>query len=162
MSGVVDYSFGMEIPRGPGETRKNGCELTRGKLDLAVRVGAASISAISGVERFMRRFLVGAAIAAAVIGAAPVATADDVPGIDDNAVLDAPCTNSDRYIFGRSPNGDPLACVGFDGVGQWVRSMPLVGVRPIGAPCVDENNGVAQSPDGLALLCVPDQGWQPG
>lgn len=56
----------------------------------------------------IRRIAIGAAIAAAVIGAAPVATADDVPGIDDDAVLGAPCANSDRYIYGRGPSGEPL------------------------------------------------------
>jgi hypothetical protein len=105
---------------------------------------------------------IGAALAAAAIGADPVATADDVPGIDDDAVLGAPCANSDRYIFGRGPSGEPLACVAFDGDGQWVRSMPLVGVRGIGSPCVDESSGVAQSPDGRGLLCVVTNGWQPG
>jgi hypothetical protein len=110
----------------------------------------------------MRGFLLCTAIATAVIGAAPVATADDIPGIDDNAVLGAPCTNSDRYIYGRSPSGEPLACVAFDGDGQWVRSMPLVGVRSIGSPCTQESNGVAQSRDGLGMVCAADQGWQPG
>jgi hypothetical protein len=108
------------------------------------------------------RIAIGAAIFAAGIGVAPVAAADDIPGIDDDAVLGAPCTNSDRYIFGRGPSGEPLACVAFDGVGEWVRSMPLVGVRNIGSPCVEESNGVAQSPDGRGLLCVPSDGWQPG
>ena len=68
-------------------------------------------------------------------------------GIDNCSVLGAPCANSGRYIFGRSPGGEPLACVAFDGDGQWVRSMPLVGVRVIGSQCVDESSGVAQSPD---------------
>ena len=110
----------------------------------------------------MRGFLVGAAITAIAIGAAPVAAADDIPGIDDDAVLGAPCTNSDRYIFGRGPNGEPLACVAFNGDGQWVQSMPLVGVRWIGSACVEESSGAAQSPDGRGLVCVADQGWQPG
>jgi hypothetical protein len=110
----------------------------------------------------MRGLLVGAAITAIAIGAAPSAIADDVPGINDDAVLDAPCDNWQRYIFGRGPNGEPLACVAFDGEGQWVRSMPLVGVRAIGSQCVDESSGVAQSPDGRGLVCASDQGWQPG
>jgi hypothetical protein len=110
----------------------------------------------------MRLVVASMAIAAAAIGAAPIAAAHDVPGIDDDAALDAPCDNWDRYIFGRGPSGEPLACVGFDDVGEWVRSMPLVGVRLIGAPCVEESNGVAQSPDCRGLLCVPSDGWQPG
>ena len=61
---------------------------------------------------------IGAALAATAIGAASVATAGDVPRINDDAVLGAPCANSDRYIFGRGPSGEPLACVAFDGDGQ--------------------------------------------
>lgn len=110
----------------------------------------------------IRNLAASVAIAAAALSTAATATADDVPGINDDAVLDAPCDSAARYIFGRGPNGEPLACVAFDGASQWVRSMPLVGVRAIGSPCVDENYGVAQSPDGLGLLCVPNQGWQPG
>jgi hypothetical protein len=110
----------------------------------------------------IRRLFIGAAIAALAIGAAPGARADDVPGIDDDAVLGAPCDNWDRYIFGRGPSGEPLACVGFDGEGEWVSSAPLMGVRQIGSPCDGEGSAVAQSPDGRGLLCVIGQGWQPG
>lgn len=110
----------------------------------------------------MRGILVSTAALALILGAAPVASGDDVPGIDDNAVLDAPCYSADRYIFGRGPNGEPLACVASDGASQWVQSVPLVGVRAVGSPCGDESYGAAQSPDGLGLLCVPDLGWQPG
>jgi hypothetical protein len=109
--------------------------------------------------------LVGAsvAIAPAAIGSAPIAAADDVPGIDDDAVLGAACDNWDRYIFGRGPRGEPLACVAFGGdEGEWVRSAPLVGVRPVGSPCGSDSSGAAQSPDGRGLVCVIDQGWQPG
>ena len=104
----------------------------------------------------MRGILISTTALAIILGAATVAAANDVPGINDDAVLDAPCNSADRYIFGRGPSAEPLACVAFDGAGQWVRSMPLVGVRAIGSPCVDESDGVAQSPDGLGLLCVPD------
>lgn len=110
----------------------------------------------------MRKLLAAAAVATITLGAAPSAAADDVPGIDDDAVLGAPCSNYDRYIFGRGPSGEPLACVAFDGAGQWVMSMPLVGVRDIGAACTSESYGVAQSPDGRGLICAAEQGWQPG
>ena len=110
----------------------------------------------------IRQFFIGAAIAAAAMGSAPGAVADDVPDIDDNALLGESCDKWDRYIFGRGPNGEPLACVAFNGEGQWVRSLPLVGVREIGSQCVSESSGVAQSPDGRGLVCASDQGWQPG
>jgi hypothetical protein len=58
----------------------------------------------------MRLVTASVAIAAAAIGAAPIAAADDVPGIDDDAVLGAECDNWDRYIFGRGPSGEPGRC----------------------------------------------------
>ena len=121
----------------------------------------------SGKDHFqgwsnMRGILINTAVLAVFLGAAPIAVADDVPGINDDAVLGAPCASTGRYIYGRGPSGEPLACVGFDGAGQWVQSMPLVGVREVGSPCVGEGDAVAQSPDGLGLVCASDQGWQPG
>jgi hypothetical protein len=111
----------------------------------------------------MRKILIGFAALTIAVGAAPQAVADDVPGIDDDAVLGASCDSYDRYIFGRGPSGEPLACVASGGTsGEWVASAPLVGVRSVGAACDSESSGVAQSPDGLGLVCVGDQGWQPG
>jgi hypothetical protein len=116
-----------------------------------------------GVGWLIRRALIGAAMAGIAVGAAAtIASADDVPGIDDDAVLGAPCDSWNLYVYGRGPSGEPLACVAFDGQGEWVRSAPLVGVRSIGSACGDEGYGVAQSPDGRGLLCVVNQGWQPG
>lgn len=95
------------------------------------------------------------------IGLAPGAHADDVPGIDDDAELGEECDSFDRYIFGRGPEGEPLACVAYgdDEEGQWVTSVPLVGVRMIGSPCIGDD--AAQSPNGRALVCVVGAGWQP-
>jgi hypothetical protein len=93
----------------------------------------------------------------------------DVPQMISGAVLGGPCTNFARYIFGKGPNGEPLACVAFGGtVGQWVSSAPLQGEQQIGAACTNANGGgAAQSPDGTPLVCVdghggPGSGWQPG
>jgi hypothetical protein len=122
---------------------------------------------IQGVATMICKTIVGAAIAAAAVATAHVAEAAppdevDVPGMHYNAVYGGPCDNFDRYIFGRAPNGQALACVASDdNKGSWVLASPLRGVQQIGAPCGDED-GAAQSPDGRPLICVSNQGWQPG
>ncbi len=114
----------------------------------------------------IRTIIIGTAIAAAALITAPISDADpkdeaDVPGIQYNAVLGAHCDNWHRYIFGRAPNGQALACVAFDGVGTWVQSAPLHGVQQVGAPC-GSGDGAAQSADGQPLICVFNKGWSPG
>ena len=103
---------------------------------------------------------VGLGLAVAPVAAAePAAGQQDVPNMQFNAVLGSPCDNTDRYIFGRTPDGQALACVAFDGSGTWVLSSPLHGVQQIGDPC--SGDGAAQTPDGRALICEYGQGWQP-
>ncbi|HKI42980.1 MAG TPA: hypothetical protein VKA66_21980 [Mycobacterium sp.] len=106
----------------------------------------------------IRGLVIGVAIAASAIGSAPIAIADDVPGMRDNAVLGAPCDNGKefKYIYGHGPNGETLACV--DDV--WVESVPLVGVRQIGSSC--SGSWAAQAPDGRPLICIVGLGFQPG
>ncbi len=71
----------------------------------------------------IRELIAAAAIAGAAISAAPVAAADnllypdtagrypsDVPGMNYEAHLTAPCTNLDRFTFGRGPGGEVLQC----------------------------------------------------
>ena len=66
----------------------------------------------------IRELFASVAIAGAAISAAPVAAADglmypdtgghsatDVPGMNYEANLTAPCTNLDRFTFGRGPGG---------------------------------------------------------
>jgi hypothetical protein len=48
----------------------------------------------------MRLLVASVVIAVAAIGAAPIAAADDVPGIDDDAILGAPCDNWDGTSSG--------------------------------------------------------------
>ena len=62
----------------------------------------------------------GLALAAAAVGSAhtftPAAAADqtsyagDVPGITYDAHLTAPCYQWDKFIFGRGPDGQAMAC----------------------------------------------------
>ena len=116
----------------------------------------------------IRGLSIGAVIAAAAFGAAATLSADppsgeiDVPGMVYGAALGAPCSNSDRYIFGRSASGQAMACIS-DGAesGQWVKSAPLYGVQQVGAAC-SGGDGAAQSPDGRGLVCAMNEGWQPG
>jgi len=131
-----------------------------------------------------RELMTAAAIAAAALSAAPTALADDqpqgpyngdVPGMNYQAKADAPCTNWDRFIFGRGPGGQPMAChyipgqssIGMDrppgGVdtGFWMITYKLYGVQVPGSPCPG-SQAAAQSPDGLPMLCLGAQGWQPG
>lgn len=115
----------------------------------------------------VRELIFGAAIIVSLVSSPGVAGADppagetDVPNIQYNAVLGAPCSNFHRYIFGRAPNGQALACVASNGQGTWVLSSPLRGVQQIGTPCPPGVDAAAQSSDGRGLVCVYGQGWQP-
>ncbi|MFM9033334.1 MAG: hypothetical protein ACKOQ4_03475 [Mycobacterium sp.] len=124
-----------------------------------------------------RHLLIATAVAGGTLAAAPSAVADgyagDVPGIIYDAHLSAPCYRWDRFIFGRGPGGEALAChfiqnlsyVPIDrppqGTGFWVISPKLYGVQEVGAPCPG-SQAAAQSPDGLPMLCLGARGWQPG
>ena len=128
-----------------------------------------------------RELVVATAVVGSVLGAAPVAGADgtqhaypgDVPGMSYDAYLSAPCYRWDRFIFGRGVGGEALAChylvglsyTGMDrppeGTGFWVISDRLYGVQAVGAPCPGPRSA-AQSPDGLPMRCLGDQGWQTG
>jgi hypothetical protein len=128
----------------------------------------------------IRALLVAAAIAGAAIGAAPAAADDDlmypdkpgryatdVPGMNYDAHLGAPCDNHDRFTFGRGPGGEALQCDWIPNqwppvyTGFWVTSYELFGVQEIGAPC-PKPQAAAQHPDGRPMLCLGAQGWQPG
>lgn len=121
----------------------------------------------------IRELLIAGAIAGAAVGVAPDATADnghydgDVPGMNYEASLGAPCDNYERFIFGRGPSGQAEACHfithQFPAAqsGYWVISYPLNGVQEVGAPCANPRGSAAQSPDGFPMLCT-EHGWQIG
>jgi hypothetical protein len=128
----------------------------------------------------IRELIAAAAIAGAAISAAPVAAADDlsypdtpgryasdVPGMVYDAHLTAPCTNLERFTFGRGPGGEALQCRWIANqlppiyTGFWVATYELFGVQEQGAPC-PKPHAAAQHPDGRPLLCLGTQGWQPG
>jgi hypothetical protein len=129
----------------------------------------------------IRELFAAAAIAGAAVWLAPGAIADptndyhddpgryptDVPGMNYDATLDAPCTNWERFVFGRGPGGQPMQCRWIPNqsrpttTGFWNISYPLHGVQDIGAPCPGPQ-AAAQSPDGRPMLCLGARGWQPG
>jgi hypothetical protein len=128
----------------------------------------------------IRQLIAAAAIACAAISVAPSATADDlkypdtsgryssdVPGMNYEAHLTAPCTNLDRFTFGRGPGGEVLQCRWIVNqwppqyTGFWVATYELFGVQETGAPC-PKPQAAAQHPDGRPMLCLGAKGWQPG
>src|SRR4029079_1589146 len=124
--------------------------------------------------------IAAAAIAGTAIGAAPVAAADnllypdtagryasDVTGMNYEAHLTAPCTNLERFTFGRGPGGEVLQCRWIANqwppiyTGFWVATYELFGVQSA-EPRSRKPQAAAQAPDGRPLLCLGEQGWQPG
>ncbi|MDY6999918.1 MAG: hypothetical protein SW019_25290 [Actinomycetota bacterium] len=129
----------------------------------------------------IREMLAATAVGAALAWAAPAATAEpgpmfpddpgryatDVPGMSYDAHLTGPCTNMDRFTFGRGPGGEPLQCRWIPNqwppvyTGFWQATYPLHGVQDVGAPC-PKPQAAAQAPDGRPMVCMGGQGWQPG
>lgn len=91
----------------------------------------------------------------------------DPPGMNYDAHAGAPCFQWERFIFGRGPGGEPLACHWIPNqwppvhTGFWVSSPKLYGVQTPGAPCPGSQSA-AQSPEGEPMLCLGARGWQPG
>lgn len=130
----------------------------------------------------IRKLVIAAAAACAALGSAPVAMADpndnlyfdrpgrydtDVPGMNYEARLSAPCDSYQLFTFGRGPGGEALQCHWIPNqwppvyTGFWVISPELHGVQEIGTPCPGDQ-AAAQAPDGRPMLCLGEQGWQPG
>lgn len=130
----------------------------------------------------IRKLLVASAILIGTAAAvAPSAAADpdtdypdlsgrypsDVPGMNYEASLSAPCDNYQLFTFGRGPGGEALACHWIPNqwppiyTGFWVSSYPLYGQQDIGAKCPGPKSA-AQAPDGRPMVCLGAQGWQPG
>ena len=88
------------------------------------------------------------------------------PGIAPNMVLGAPCDNTTYYAFGVSGGYVPATQPGrlmFCGSPRryqprWFRSPPMAGIKDENADCHLFLNYVAQSPDGLFLICIAEQG----
>jgi hypothetical protein len=93
--------------------------------------------------------------------------ATDVPNMSYDAHLNGPCDNYQLFTFGRGPGGESLACHWIPNqwppidTGFWVASYPLAGPHDIGTPCPGPKSA-SQAPDGRPMVCLGDQGWQPG
>ena len=103
--------------------------------------------------------LAGAVIAAPLIiagsaSAVPASYCEGagcVPGVPRDAAAGASCIYGTRYDFGLNASGTTFLC---SSRSQWVPTKPLVGVRPLGAPCNPaKDTGSAQSPDGIPMSC---------
>lgn len=123
-----------------------------------------SIAAAAGV-------IAAGVIAAPSAGAIPndpSSTMADVPNMVFGAGVQFSyqCHSWERFIFGRSDNGQTYACHYIPNqwppvyTGFWVHSPPLYGVQEIGAPCPNYRSSAAQTVDGLALECTESRGWQ--
>lgn len=78
---------------------------------------------------------------------------NDVPGLVSGAVLGQPCTNTQRFVFGQTAAGDTLLCTGQGSAGTWIRSIPVIGTRPLGSSCTEGFELAAQTPDGIPIIC---------
>lgn len=130
----------------------------------------------------IRRMVIAAAAACAALGGAPAAMAEpndnlyfdkpgrydtDVPGMNYEARMYAPCDNFQLFTFGRGRGGEPLQCHWIPNqwppvhTGFWQPSPELFGVQEPGTPC-PKDQAAAQAPDGRPMLCLGEKGWQPG
>ena len=127
-----------------------------------------------GVEHMIRELLAVAAVTGGAIGMAPCAAADpghwdgDVPGMNYQASLGAPCDNYERFIFGRGPSGQAEAChfpppnqFPAATIGYWVISYPLYGVQQAGAKCPG-SQAAAQSDRRTSHALPGGSRWQEG
>ena len=78
-----------------------------------------------------------------------------VPFVDHNVVPSDPCNFQSRFPFGLDAAGGTYVCTSLN---EWLPAEPLIGVRPLRAPCDDAQPGRAQSPDGQPLICE-QQAW---
>jgi hypothetical protein len=125
---------------------------------IAVRFIVAVVAALIGVGVWMPP----TAAAGPTVCDYPACT----PGIAGNMVLGAPCDNTTYYAFGVSGSYVPATQPGrlmFCGSPRryeprWFRSPPMAGIKEENADCTRYQNYVAQSPDGLFLVCMGHDG----
>lgn len=118
-----------------------------------------------GSPQGMSRAIIGAAaagLAAAAVVALPLGTASSspcdgpscVPHLRTGAAEGDSCDAARVYPFGLDASGNTLICYATyrnPTTASWSPVPHLVGVRDYGALCSEV--GVAQSPDGLPLVC---------
>jgi hypothetical protein len=91
------------------------------------------------------------------VSAEPCDGSGCVPHVRTDAVEGASCVATRLYPFGMDAAGNTLLCYATyrnPEKSSWSHVPPLVGVRDYGADCSGgAGGGVAQSPDGLPLVC---------
>jgi hypothetical protein len=126
---------------------------------IAVRFIVAVVAALIGVSALMPP--------RAAAGPTVCDYPDCTPGIAPHMVLGAPCDNTTYYVFGvtdyytsfSSQPGRLMFC-GSPRRYQprWFRSPPMAGIKEENSDCKQYLNYVAQSPDGLFLVCIAQAG----
>ena len=107
--------------------------------------------------------LAGGLVAAPVMttgtaSAAPCDSADCVPYVAHGVTEGTACVlQGTRYAFGLDASGSTFIC---NLKNRWEAVPPLVGVRLVRSPCDANQQGMAQSPDGLPMSCKTG-GWTP-
>jgi len=87
---------------------------------------------------------------------------DTVQGLVLGAVVGQPCTSTGRFVFGMTAAGATTVCNDQgNGTGLWVRSIPVIGTRPLGSSCVAGFPQAAQTPDGIPVICSDTGIWIP-
>lgn len=114
-----------------------------------------------------RSAVVCAAIAAAVTAPAPGASATPcdgpscAPNVRSGAAKGASCAPRRHFPFGLGRFGEAYLClvdIYNPSQGHWTAVPPLIGVRDSGTYC-GKSQGIAQSPEGLPLLCNDIGRW---
>jgi hypothetical protein len=96
----------------------------------------------------------------AMASGAPCDGASCVQHVRSGAVAGAECSAKRLYAFGIGAGGATMICYATYRnpiTSVWLPVPPLLGERDVGALC--EEDGVAQSPDGLPLVCR-DSIWE--
>ncbi len=94
------------------------------------------------------------ALAPVTVSAEPCDGSSCVPHVKTDVVAGGSCTALRLYALGLDANGNTFICYATHRnpkTATWSPLPPLVGVRDFGALC--DGPGVAQSPDGLPLVC---------
>ncbi|EKF24031.1 hypothetical protein C731_1962 [Mycolicibacterium hassiacum DSM 44199] len=103
---------------------------------------------------------------------APCDGPECTPGIKAGVVLGAPCSDTAYFVFATAVAGPSIQPGRLVFCGsprryepRYFRSPPMAGVKQLGENCTGYENWVAQSPDGLFLICQSGNGsarWSPG
>jgi hypothetical protein len=82
-----------------------------------------------------------------------------IPGVQPDAVIGAPCTNTTYYVFGVTSFGRMVYCGSPRRLApRWFRTLEVRGIKDLNTDCSGYDYEMAQAPDGLFLTCTPGAG----